>query len=97
MSLNNNDTVFYNIVETALRSYEKISCYSGYNIEGIAEYLLKDKSFMNYIDQLQCDTDLSEYINPKSSIFIHLIKTTYQKYKENEVKEKINNVINNSD
>ena len=52
---------------------------------------------MNYIDQLQCETDLSEYINPKSSVFIHLIKTTYQKYKENEVKEKIDNIINNSD
>ena len=97
MSLNNNDTVFYNIVETGLRSYEKISCYSGYNIEGLADNLLKDKSFMNYIDQLQCEIDLSEYINPKSSVFIHIIKATYQKYKENEVKVKINNIVNNND
>jgi len=97
MTLHKNSSIFMNIVETGLRSYEKISSYSGYNIDGLTDSLLLDKEFLDDMDQIACETDLSQWINPKSSAFFKVMRTTYQKYKENEVKDKIDNIVNDKD
>ena len=43
---------------------------------------------------ISCELDISKYINPKSSAFLKVLKKVYTKHQENEMKKKLDNVLN---
>ena len=69
MNLNRNKDIFYNVVNTGLIGFEKIACYTGYDINGLTDDLMKDPDFQYDLKMISCEIDLSKYINPKSSLF----------------------------
>ncbi len=95
--MNRNKDVFYNCVETGLRGFETITKYSGYNIDGLTDELLKDNEFIMDLQMISCEIDMSKYLNPKSSALIKVFKTAYKLNKENEIKSNFNNILNDKD
>ena len=86
--------MFFTISEAGLRGFETISTYSGYDITGITDDLLKDPDFIMDLKMISAEIDMSRYLNPKSSCFLKLVKKVYTKHQENEIKNKMNNVLN---
>ena len=95
LNLSRNKTIFMNTIETGLRGFEKVSIYSGYQIDGLTDDLLKDPDFILDLSIIQCELDVSKYVNPKASAALKVLTCAYKKNKENEIKEKINNTLNN--
>ena len=77
--------------------YEQISNYSSYDITGISDELMKDDDFLMDLKIISCELDISKYVNPKSSAFLKIIKKTYQKNKENEIKKQMTGLLDNKD
>lgn len=80
-----NSDLFLNTAKTAIIGYEKVMCYSGIDINGVSEELLKDENFLYDLKMISAEIDLSKYINPKSSAFIKLLQKSYSKYEENKI------------
>ena len=97
LNLIRNKDVFMNVIENSLRGLEKVSFYSGYNIDGITDDLMADNDFMMDLQIISCEVDISKYVNCKTSALLKLFRKCYQKNTENEIKNKINNVINDKD
>jgi len=97
LNLNRNKEMFETIIHSSLIGLEKISSYCNYNVEGLTNDLMKDESFLYDLKIIQCEVDVSRWINPRSSAFLKVIKKMYMKNQENEIKNQINKVINNED
>jgi hypothetical protein len=97
LNLNRNSNIFMNTVNVGLKGIETISTYSGYDITGLTEEIMKDEDFLLDLKIISCELDISKYINPKSSAFIKLVKKIYSKNQENKIKNEMNKVINNPD
>ena len=54
---------------------------------------MNDKSFQYDLEIISCETDLTQYINPKTSVLIKILKTAYVKHKTNSINKKMNKVI----
>ena len=59
--------------------------YSGVDINGVADELLKDENFLYDLKMISAEIDLSRYINPKTWAFIKVIQKWYSKYEENKI------------
>ena len=55
---------------------------------------MKDPDFILDLQIISCEIDMSQYINPKTSALLKVVKKMYQKNKENEIKKQIDNVLN---
>ena len=55
---------------------------------------MNDPDFLMDLKIISCEVDVSKYINPKSSCFLKILKKVYTKHQENEIKSKINTVLN---
>ena len=55
---------------------------------------MSDPDFMMDIKMISCEINASDYINPKSSAFLKIVKKVYQKNQENKIKNQIDNVLN---
>jgi len=97
LNLMKNKEMFDTIVKTSLYGLEKVSGYCNYNIDGLAQDLMNDSSFLYDLKMIQCEIDLSKYINPKQSAFLKVVKGMIQKNQENKMKQEINNVVNNEE
>jgi len=94
LSVSRNKEVFFNCIEAGLRGFETISNYSGYDITGVANELMNDPDFLIDLKILSCEIDISRYVNVKTSVFLKLIKKTYSKHQENNIKKQLDNVLN---
>ena len=97
MNLSKNRQIFKTVIETGLRAFEKTAIYSGYDIDGLTNELLQNEDFKLDLDIISCECDISRYINPKTSAFLTVMKTMYQKKNENEIKKQVNNLLNDND
>ena len=86
-----------NTVNVELKGIETISTYSGYDITGLTEEIMKDEDFLLDLKIISCELDISRYNNVKSPCFIKLVKKVYQKNQENKIKNEMNKVINDTD
>jgi hypothetical protein len=87
LNLSRNKEMFSTLVNASLIGIEKVSSYCNYNIDGFSNELMNDPSFQYDLKIIQCEIDCSKYINVKSSCFLKIVKTMYQKNKENEIKK----------
>ena len=53
-----------------------------------------DTDFLYDLRLMSCEVNMTEYINPKTTAFMKIIKKVYLKSNENKIKNKINSVIN---
>ena len=94
MNLSKNREMFNTLVSTSIIGLEKVSGYLGYHVDNLSQDLMKDESFQYDLKILQCEVDISRYINIKSSCFLKIIKTMYIKNQEYEMKNSLDKVIN---
>ena len=94
MNLSRNKEIFDNSVSIGLKGIETISTYCNFNVKGLTEELMNDPQFQLDLKIISCETDLTKYINPRSSAFLKVVKTMYQINSKNELEDKIKNVIN---
>ena len=43
---------------------------------------------------MNCEINISNYLNPKTTAFMKIFKKVYMKNKENKIKSQLNNVLN---
>ena len=55
---------------------------------------MNDQDFLYDLRLMSCEVNMTEYINPKTTAFMKIIKKVYLKSNENKIKNKINGVIN---
>ena len=94
MNLSRNKEIFTNGITIGLKGIEKISNYVGFDLNGLTDELMQDSNFQLDLQIISCETDLTKYINPRSSAFLKVVKTMYQINSKNELEDKIKNVIN---
>ena len=95
ISLKSNNSNFQAISSVAIKGIEIIGTnYLKYDISGLEESLRNDPDFQLDLKIIACELDLSKYLNPKSQLFIKLVRKIYMLKKENEVKKQINDVFN---
>ena len=94
LNINRNKPVFFNCIETGLRGLETLSNYNGFDITGLTDDLMCDTDFLYDLRLMSCEVNMTEYINPKTTAFMKIIKKVYLKSNENKIKNKINSVIN---
>ena len=94
LNLSRNKEIFITTVSTGLKAIETVSNYSGYDVHGLEDELMKDPDFILDLQIISCEIDMSQYINPKTSALLKVVKKMYQKNKENEIKKQIDNVLN---
>ena len=82
------------LVTNCLRGAEMVGKYSGYDIDGLSEDLLKDPDFIMDLQLISCEIDLSKYIDPKKAVFLKILKKAYEKRHENNIKNNVNNFLN---
>ena len=94
LNINRNKPVFFNCVETGLRTMETICNYSNFDITGTTDELMNDPEFLYDLKLMSCEINMTDYINPKTTAFMKIMKKVYVKNNENKIKKQINNVIN---
>ena len=72
-----------------MRGFETLSNYSGYDITGVTNDLMKDDDFLMDLKIISCEIDVSKYISPKSSAFLKIVKKVYMKNQENKMKKNL--------
>ena len=97
INLQSNKQNFMVLSSTLLKGIETIGCYSGYDINNLEQELMNDPSFVQDLQILQCEIDLSKYINPRTSVLLKVVKKCYTLQNENKMKKQINNVLNDKD
>ena len=97
ISLSSNKQNFITLSSTILKGIEKIACYSGYDVENLEQELMKNPEFIYDLNILQCEIDVSKYINSKSSVFLKIVRKMYTLQQENKIKSQVNEIINNED
>ena len=95
INLKTNKNSFMNLSQIALKGIETISNYSGYDVSGLEQELMNDESFIMDLQIIAAETDLSKYLNPKTSAFIKVIRKMHMINKQNQMKQTINNLNNN--
>jgi hypothetical protein len=66
LNLKKNGDLFLSTVKNTIIGYEKVMVYSGVDINGVADELLKDENFLYDLKMISAEIDLSRYINPKT-------------------------------
>jgi hypothetical protein len=94
LNINRNKPVFFNCVETGLRTMETFCNYTNFDITGTTDELMNDPEFLYDLKLMSCEINMTDYINPKSSCFMKIMKKVYVKNNENKIKKQLNNVIN---
>jgi hypothetical protein len=89
--------MFFTTVQIGLKSIEMVSNYSGYDVTGVTDDLMNDPEFLMDLKIIQCEIDMSKYINPKTSAFMKVVKSIYIKNKENQIAKQMDNVLNDPD
>ncbi len=97
INLSRNRDLFTTTIQVGLKGIETISTYSGYDVSGLTEDLMKDEDFLIDLEIISAETNLSNYINPKQSAFLKVVKRMYMKNKENKIKKDYENVLNDKD
>ncbi len=80
--------------KTCLITYEKTQNYSGINITGLADEQLQNDDFKMDLMIISAEINISDYINPKTSALIKVVKKSYEKYNENKIFCQLNNNLN---
>lgn len=98
ISLKSNSSNFQAVSSVCIKGIELISTnYLNYDISGLEQSLKDDKEFQLDLRIISSEVDLSRYLNPKSQLFIKLIRKCYMINQENKIKKTINSVINDQD
>ena len=97
INIKQNKANFIVLSSNLIKGIETISNYSGYNVEGLENYLMNNEEFNIDLQIISCELDISKYINPKSSCFLKIVRAMYMMNNENKMKNQINNVINDKD
>ena len=77
MNLSRNKEIFKNGISIGLKGIETISNFCNFNVKGLTEELMQDNQFQSDLQIISCETDLTKYINPRSSAFLKVVKTMY--------------------
>jgi hypothetical protein len=79
-----------------IKGLEMISTnYCNYDVSGLHDTLMKDDDFIQDLNIISCECDISKYLNNKSLGFMKVVKTMMLLNKENEMKQEMNKVVNN--
>ena len=98
LNLKRNHSIFFNTLEVTTTAIENISTnIFNIDIKGGYKELSKDPEFQLDLLMISSEIDISKYINPKSTVFIKLMKQYYMLYNMNKVKKQINNNIKEED
>ena len=97
MNLSRNKEIFTNGITIGLKGIEKISNYVGFDLNGLTDELMQDSNFQLDLQIISCETDLTAYVNPRSSAFLKILRKAYEVNQRNEIENKIKNVINDKD
>lgn len=94
INIKQNKTNFITISSNIIKGIETISTYSGYDVSGLEQQLLGNPEFIMDLNILSAETDVSKYLNPKSSVFLKIIRAMYQINNEHKIKKQFNDVMN---
>ena len=94
LNLQRNKNMFMTIATNGLRGVETLSIFSGYDVTGLSEELLKDPDFIMDLEIISCEIDASKYVTPKASALLKIIKKGYELKEKNDVKKNLD-IVNN--
>lgn len=97
INLDRNEDIFMTSTQLMLRGIESTCKYTGYDIDGMTDEIYNDPEFIMDLKMISAEIDMCQYINPKTSAFLKIIKKIYTKHKENEVKNQMDKVLNDND
>ena len=97
INLKSNKSSFLTISQGLIKGIETISCYSGYDVSGLEEQLMSDPDFILDLQIIAAETDLSKYLNPRSSAFLKVVKKMYMLNTQNKMKKTISDINENKD
>lgn len=83
--------------KNAIIGYEKVMCYSGINLEGLSEDILKNEDFIYDLKCISAEIDMSKYVNCKTSAFLKLVQNSYYTYEKNKIIKNLDEKLNNND
>lgn len=89
LNLFRNKTIFMDTAKSLLIGYEKIACYSGFNIENISNELLADPDFVMDLQIISAEIDISKYVNAKTSVLMKVLYKSYEKFELNKNVDKL--------
>jgi len=86
LNLKRNHYLFFNTLEVAATTFEKFaSLYFAIDFNGCYAELKQNPEFEMDLLMVASEIDINQYINPKTSLFMHIIKSYYMKYAENKM------------
>ena len=97
LNISKNSTLFMDCAKNAIIGYEKVMCYSGINLEGLSEDILKNEDFIYDLKCISAEIDMSKYVNCKTSAFLKLVQNSYYTYEKNKIIKNLDEKLNNND
>lgn len=85
--------MFFNSFELICRGIEKgAKTLFNVDIEGGYDELQRNPEFQLDLLMVASEIDISQYLDPKTSLFLLLLKEYYSRYSINKIKNKLNEV-----
>ena len=92
INIKSNKSSFLTISQGLLKGIETLSNYSGYDVSGLEVELMNDPDFLLDLQIISAETDLSKYLNPKSSAFLKVVRKAYILNSQNKMKKTISDI-----
>lgn len=97
LNISKNSNLFMDCAKNALIGYEKVLCYSGIDINGFSDEILKNEEFIYDLKCISAEIDMTKYINNKTWAFLKVFQNSYLSYEKNKIIKNIDQKFNNDD
>lgn len=86
LSISRNSKNINSISHVLFNAIERICKKLNYNVDGVTDNLFNDPDFIDILEELSIEENISKYITPRRSLFFMTIKAFFTKYHENKIK-----------